>query len=146
MIYTNFLLFIVALFMFATAPLAPGSSQAFPPGFQLVGIGLILLVFWQLNRYKFLKLRTALVSDLITIGEGKKRYVSTTTIHMIFALIAFAAEVFLFDLKYFLVQMPFFGNLETSVNIAGLAVFILHLSIVWYWSFRAMGDIIFLLP
>ena len=144
MIYTNFLLFIVALFMFATAPLALGSSQAIPPGFQLFGIGLILLVFWQFNRYIFMKLRAALVSDQITSGEGKKRYVSTTTTHLIFALFAFAAEIFLFNLKYFLVQIPFFGNLETSVNIAGLAVFILHLSIVWYWSFRAMGDIIYI--
>jgi len=144
MIYTNFLLFIVALFMFATAPLAPGGSKAFPPGFELYAIGLILLVFWQFNRYKFMKLRTALVSDLITISEAKKRYANTTTIHMIVALLAFAAEIFLFDLKYFLVQIPFFGNLETSVDIAGLAVFILHLSIVWYWSFRAMGDIIFI--
>lgn len=144
MIYTNLLLFIIALFMFATAPLAPGSIKAFPPGFQLYAIVLVILVFWQFNRYKFMKLRAALVSDLITINEGKKRYASTTTIHMIFALLAFGAEVFLFDLKYFLVQIPFFGNLETSVNIAGLAVFILHLSIVWYWSFRAMGDIIFI--
>jgi Zn-dependent protease with chaperone function len=144
MIYTNLLLFIIALFMFATAPLAPGSIKAFPPGFQLYAIVLVILVFWQFNRYKFMKLRAALVSDLITLNEGKKRYASTTTIHMILALLAFAAEVFLFDLKYFLVQIPFFGNLETSVNIAGLAVFILHLSIVWYWSFRAMGDIIFI--
>jgi Zn-dependent protease with chaperone function len=128
--------------MFATAPLAPGSSKALPPGFQLCAIGLILLVFWQFNRYKFMKLRAALVSDLITISEGKKRYTSTTTIHLIFALFAFAVEIFLFDLKYFLLQIPFFGNLETSVNIAGLAIFILHLSMVWYWSFRAMGDII----
>jgi Zn-dependent protease with chaperone function len=142
MIYTNFLLFIAALFMFATAPLAPGSSKALPPGFQLYAIGLILLVFWQFNRYKFMKLRAALVSDMITISEGKKRYTSTTTIHLIFALFAFAVEIFLFDLKYFLLQIPFFGNLETSVNIAGLAIFILHLSMVWYWSFRAMGDII----
>jgi Zn-dependent protease with chaperone function len=144
MIYTNLLLFIIALFMFATAPLAPGSIKAFPPGFQLYAIVLVILVFWQFNRYKFMKLRAALVSDLITLNEGKKRYANTTTIHMIFALLAFGAEVFLFDLKYFLVQIPFFGNLETSVNIAGLAVFILHLSIVWYWSFRAMGDIIFI--
>jgi Zn-dependent protease with chaperone function len=144
MIYTNFLLFIAALFMFATAPLATGSSGAVPHSFKLYGIVLILLVFWQFNRYKFMKLRAALVSDLITINEGKKRYASTTTIHLILALFAFAAEIFLFDLKYFLVQIPFFGNLETSVNIAGLAVFILHLSIVWYWSFRAMGDIIFI--
>jgi len=144
MIYTNFLFFIIALFMFGTAPLALGSSKAFPPGFQLSAIGLILLAFWQYNRYKFMKLRAALVSDLVTLNEGKKRYVSTTTLHMIFALLAFAAEIFLFDLKYFLVQIPFLGNLETAVNIAGLAVFILHLSIVWYWSFRAMGDIIFI--
>ena len=109
MIYTNFLLFIAALFMFATAPLAPGSSKALPPGSQLAAIGLILLVFWQFNRYKFMKLRAALVSDMITISEGKKRYTSTTTIHLILALFAFAAEIFLFDLKYFLLQIPFFG-------------------------------------
>lgn len=144
MIYTNFLLFIAAIFMFAAAPPAPGSSGVLPPGFQLYGIGLVLLVFWQFNRYKFMKLKAALISDLITISEGKKRYASTTTIHLIFALFAFAAEIFLFDLKYFLVQIPFFGNLETSVNIAGLAVFILHISMVWYWSFRAMGDILFI--
>ena len=144
MIYTNFLLFIIALITFSFAPQVPASRGVFPPGFQLYGIGLVLLVFWQFNRYKFMKLRAALVSDRITIGEGKKRYANTTTIHMIFALFAFTVEVFFFDLKYFLVQIPFFGNIETSVNVAGLAVFILHLSMVWYWSFRAMGDILFI--
>lgn len=144
MIYTNFLLFIVAVVIFATAPLAPGSGGAAPPVFNLYGIGLLLLVFWQFNRYKFMKLRSTLEHEGITVGAAKKKYLSITNIHLIFSLFVFAAEIFLFDLKYFLTRVPLLGESEILMNATGIAVFILHLTMVWYWAYRAMGDTIFI--
>ncbi|UCH94631.1 MAG: M48 family metalloprotease [Candidatus Aminicenantes bacterium] len=136
MIYTNFLIFIVAIFLFLIAPATLKTSGG------ALGIALLLLGFWQFNRYKFIKLRANLENDRITIGEAKKRYLSTTNLHMIFAIFVFAAEAFIFDLKYFLVHIPMLGELDIFVNAAGVGFFILHLSMIWFWGFRTMGDVV----
>lgn len=141
MIYTNFLFFIVAIAVFATAPAA--GKSAFPSYINIYAILLMILGFWHFNRYKFMKLRAAyLKREAVTIEEAKKVYFSAINIHMVFALFLFAGEVFLFDLKHFLVGAPVLGDLIVFVNSAGLAIFMLHLAIVWYWAYRAMGDVI----
>jgi Zn-dependent protease with chaperone function len=145
MIYTNFLLFIAAIILFSMAPLgSEASKEALFSTPHLLGIIMVVLVFWHFNRNRFLKLRTALQRGEVSTAEAKKTYLHLTNIHMIFALFAFAAEIFIFDLKFFLTQIPLLGRFESSLNILGIAIFVLHLSIIWYWAYQAMGDVIFM--
>jgi len=140
MIYTNFLFFFTAIVIFTTAPVTGKST--FASYINIYGIILMLLGFWHFNRYKFMKLRARLTHETITIEEAKKSYFSTINIHIVFAIFLFAGEIFLFDLKYFLVRTPVLGDLNIFVTAAGLTIFVLHLVMVWYWAFKAVGDVI----
>ena len=140
MIYSNFLFFFAAIVIFAMAPVS--GESLFPSYINIYGILLTVLVFWHFNRYKFSKLRSYIKHESITIEEGKRAHLSIINIHIFVAIFLFAGEVFLFDLKRFLVMIPGLGEINLFVNAAGLAVFMLHLSIIWFWAFQAVGDVV----
>ena len=141
MIYTNFLIFIGAIILFSIGPsTAPTEGGSLPFMFNIYGTILAFLVFWHFNRYKFMKLRADLKNDRVSLSFAKKKYQQMTNIHMIIAIFVFAAEVYFFNIKYFLESVPVLGGLESFVNLAGIIVFILHLSVIWYWAFRGLGD------
>ncbi|MCP5046141.1 MAG: M48 family metalloprotease [bacterium] len=140
MIYTNFLFFIVAIAIFSMAPSVGTESMKFP--LNLYGVLLLFLVFWQFNRYKFLKIRRSLDNQETSIGEVQRHYLSTINKHIAFAVFLFAMEVYFFDLKELLVQIPKLGQLQFFINGFGVTIFILHLVAVWYWAYKAMGDVV----
>jgi len=143
MIYTNFLIFIGAIILYSVAPLGSASvGDSLSVMFNLYGIFLVSLGFWQFNRYKFMKLRASLQEEQISLGYAKKKYLQMTNFHMIIAIFVFAIEVYFFKLKTFLFAVPVFGEFESFVNLVGIGVFIVHLSMIWYWAFRGMGDTI----
>lgn len=138
MIFTNFLFFIVAIGIFVTAPASDGGI--FSPILNIYGILILSLVFWNYNRYKFMQLRAKVQQGALTIEDAKKRFSGRINLHSSFALFIFAIEVYAFDLGKLVGSVPWFGDLDTFVNTVGLGVFVFYLGIVWYWSYRAMGD------
>jgi Zn-dependent protease with chaperone function len=138
MIYTNFLIFIAAIAVYATASIS--DQTVVSPVLGVYGILFALLVFWNFNRYKFMKLRRQLQDEEIGINEAKRRFHNTINLHVIFSIFFFAVEIYGFELKRLLVGTPLLGSLETYVNAAGLAFFMLHLGFVWYWAHKAMGN------
>lgn len=139
MIYTNFLFFIVALALLTMSP-AEG-KQAMSTGFKISGIALGAAVFWQAVRYKFLRLKQHLLEDQISVYEAKRRYATLVNFFTTIALLLFALDILVFDLKHLLVITPF-GHLDTFINIAGLAIFIIYLVTVWYWAYESMGHVL----
>ncbi|MCP5108280.1 MAG: M48 family metalloprotease, partial [bacterium] len=73
---------------------------------------------------------------------AKKDYGTRINVQIITAIVLFAVEIFAFDLKSLVLQLSVPVLYEFSGSVVGLAVFMLHLSIVWYWGFRSMGDIL----
>lgn len=159
MIIANFIFFFIAILIFAIAPVS--SAREFSPALSFYGILIFLLGFWHYNRYKFMKLRaniknetittsedkesfftTAVKSQTFTMNETKKSFFNTINFNIIIAICLFAAEIFVFDLKKLLVQIPDLGSLTSFLNAAGIAVFILHLTFIWYWAYKALGDTI----
>ncbi len=140
MILSNFLYFIVAILFFSVAPSAP--SGVFTPAQNLLAILVILLGFWHFNRYKFTQLRIRLNNEEISLEAAKKEYFTRINIYFIFAIILFVFEIFACDLKFLVLQTAIPGFFESFGIAGGLVVFILHLSIVWYWGFRTMGDVL----
>ena len=61
---------------------------------------------------------------------------------MVISIFLFFLEIFYFDLKVLLVNIPFVGSSSTLVNLMGISIFFLHLTVVWYWAFRSMGRIL----
>jgi Zn-dependent protease with chaperone function len=140
MIYINFFYFFIVIALFYAAPQAP--SGVFTPPQNLMAIVVILFGFWHFNRYKFTQLRIRLNNEEISLETAKKKYFFRINFHFIIAIVLFAFEVFVFDLKFFILQATVLGFQDFLSSTIGLAVFMVHLSIIWYWGFRAMGDVL----
>lgn len=140
MIYTNFLYFIIAIMVFLGAPTAPGGM--FTMTQDILCILILILGFWNFTRNRFFQLKRRLTMGTITLEDARKRYFAHINIHIVIAIALFAFEIFVFDLKYLIAQVFTFGFSEFFTNIIGLAFFMLHLAIVWYWGFRTMGDVL----
>lgn len=140
MIYANLLYFLVAILLFSAAPLSENTT--FPASMDLLSIFLVLWIFWYFNKYHFTAVRERFDGEDININQAKKHFSIRLNIHIIFAIFLFAVEIFFFDLKTFLVRNPVIGSSDTIINVLGLIIFMFHLSIIWYWAFRAMGDVL----
>lgn len=140
MIYLNFLYFIIAIALFSAAPTIP--AGVFSMGQNILAVLLALWGFWHYNRMKFTQLRSRLNSDDISLKTAGNEFQKRTNAHMILAVVLFAFEIFTFDLKVLLLKISIPGLYEFSSNILGLTLFLLHLSIIWYWGYRAMGDVV----
>ncbi|MGB5231612.1 MAG: M48 family metalloprotease [Desulfoprunum sp.] len=119
MIYTNLLIFLVAIFLFsmdaaAEAPLLPGWLAAIVCVMLLAG-------YDRLCRYIFAR-KDAFVS------AGYFRAERTL---MIGALFFFLATLYLCDAKYYLAVFSFGNRLPAMVNFFGLALFLAYLSLMW---------------
>ena len=140
MIIVYFLYFIIAVLMYSAAPTA--QTGIFSPGQSIMTILVLIFGFLHYNRYKFASLRNRLNHKYISLEQAKKEYFTRINIHFILALVLFAIEVFALDLKFFCLKLAFLGLNEFIGNLFGLTVFMLQLSITWYWGFKAMGDIL----
>jgi Zn-dependent protease with chaperone function len=140
MIIANFVFFFIAVVTFAIAPVSP--TREFSPALSLYGILIFLLGFWHYNRYKFMKLRANVKNETVSMNQARKNFFNTINFHIIIAICLFAAEIYVFDLKKLLVQIPDLGGLASFLNAAGIAVFIFHLTFIWYWAYKGLGDTI----
>lgn len=140
MIYTNFLLFITALALIALAP--EGGAQPLSIDYLLSGNILAALVFWQVVRYRFIRLKMVLARGDLSIGEAKRQYNTLVNIFMIGGLMIFSLNILAFDLKFLLQSVPWIGNNDTFINGMGLGIFVSYLVIVWYYAYDTMGDVL----
>lgn len=144
MIYINFLFFIIAISLWGSAPGAAGGL--FTPGQNLLGVMMMMLAYWHYARLKFQRLRNALEEREISVMEAEKSFNTRINIHFILAIVFLSFETYVFDLKAFIVGIPYLGLSEFFVNITGLVVFFLHLFIMWYWGYKRFGDVLRLAP
>jgi len=140
MIYSNFLYFIVAIILFSSAP--QSNITLFSVSGNPIWLILMVFLFWQLNRLHFKRLRVKYDNEIFDLSQAKREYYRLIGLNTVIAIFLFAIELFMLNLKGFLVNIPLLGELETLLNAGGLLIFLLHLSIVWFWSFRTMGDIL----
>ncbi len=117
--YNNLLIFLVAIFLFSVdsvpdTPLLPGWQGGLLFLFLLVGFG------WLAG--KLFKRPGA------TEAGG---YFQTEKQLSVCSLCFFAATLYLCDLKYYLSQFSIGNSMPGLVNVAGLLVFVLYLSLMW---------------
>jgi Zn-dependent protease with chaperone function len=139
MIYANFLYFIIAILVFASAPQT--QSSIFSPEQNFFLILIVFFTFVLFNRQRFLRLRLNYEAETIDLTQARRGYSALVNLNTIISVGLFVAEVFIFDLKFLLLRLPVLGSSEALMNVAGLALFLCHLIVVWYWAFRSMGEI-----
>lgn len=119
MIYTNLLIFLVAIFLFsmdtaADSPMLSGWSA-------LVVFVLLLAGFDRLAKYVFGRCKN--FTSASYFRAEKKLTIA--------ALCFFLATLYFCDAKYYLAVLSFGNRLPAFVNISGLSLFLLYLALMW---------------
>ncbi|MDP3481346.1 MAG: peptidase M48 Ste24p, partial [Desulfoprunum sp.] len=119
MIYTNLLIFLVAIFLFsmntvAETPILPGWAA-------LIAFLLLLAGFDRIARHYF-RHPEACTSAGYFKAEKKLTIV---------ALVFFLTTLYLCDAKYYLAVLSFGNRLPAFVNVSGLSLFLLYLALMW---------------
>lgn len=119
MIYSNLIYLLVVMAILATSA-APGSPLL--AGYQFVA--LIALKLWFFARIvDFARRRTKIrrVADYFTLERNLA----------ILALVFFAVDVYLLDLRYYLDLLPLTGQLPSLAYLAGIVFFLCYLALLW---------------
>lgn len=119
LIYTNLLIFLVAIFLFsmdtaADSPLLSGWSA-------LAVFVLLLAGFDRLAKFVFGRRNTFTAAEYF---RAEKKLT-------IAALCFFGATLYFCDAKYYLAVLSFGNRLPAFVNISGLSLFLLYLALMW---------------
>ena len=119
MIYSSLIYFLVVIVILATSePL----ESSLVPGYQaLLTFTIKMLFFWQTIRFFQRRLNALRSSEYFSLERGLS----------VLALILFSLDVYLLDLKYYLGLVPFSKQVPALVDLAGLAVFLLYLVVLW---------------
>jgi Zn-dependent protease with chaperone function len=130
--YSQLLYFIVALLLFTIQQ--PGNKPLFPPTDTLfLGVG-IFLCFLVVCRQFFRPIRTALRMGF-PLSLVSLRYHRAQTRLSILALVNLAIYVYVLNIKFYLQSLPGFDDFLTLSELAGLGIFLLHLGVIWTWSY-----------
>ena len=119
LIYTNLLIFLVAIFLFS---MDTDAESPLLPGWLALAVFVFLL---------------AAYDRVCRIVFGRKEahvsagYFRAEKTLMISALAFFMATLYLCDVKYYLAVLSFGNRLPAFVNFSGLALFLLYLSLMW---------------
>ncbi|MGA7277606.1 MAG: M48 family metallopeptidase, partial [Desulfocapsaceae bacterium] len=119
MIYTNLLVFLTAIFLISID--SSGSSSSRAPGVSL------LVLAGSLSAYWFVAVR--LFSKTATLSSSG--YFSTEKKLLILALVFFSGLLFVGDISVYLSRLSFDGRVPILANLAGLALFVLFLCLMW---------------
>ena len=82
----------------------------------------------------FRRLKVALAADFPR-SSLMSRYLAAQTRLSILALANLAVEVYVFNIKYYLRNLPGFEHSLTLAGLAGLGLFLLHLGVIWVYSY-----------
>lgn len=119
MIYSNLIYLLVVITILATTT---PSEDALLPGYQVISLFLLKAwLFRQTIRFYLSRHKITRVADYFSVERN----------FAILALVLFGLDVYLLDLQYYLRLLPFSEQLPTMVDLAGIVVFLLYLTVLW---------------
>lgn len=119
MIYSNLIYLLVVMVMLATGAYP---ERPLLPGYQFFALFAVKLWFFRgLIRYSRKRSRISRVADYFIIERNLA----------VLALVLFAVDVYLLDLRYFLNLLPFTEQLPTLAYLAGIMVFLFYMVLLW---------------
>jgi len=131
--YTNFIYFIVVLLIFSTQQPSPTPRLSL---FFTSASGLTLLfLFGLINRQVFRGLAARMGGVRVT-SHMAVLYHRVVARQSLLALVFFCAEIYLLDIKYYLTTVALIRFSFTLQGLAGLVIFLLHLAMVWFYSYE----------
>ena len=131
--YTNFIYFIVVLLIFSTQQ--PSPTPHLSLFFTFASSLTLLFIFGLINRQVFKRL-AAKMSGSTASTHLAVLYHRIVTRQSLLALVFFCAQIYLLDIKYYLTTVALIRLSFTLQGLAGLVLFLLHLAIVWFYSYE----------
>jgi len=131
--FNNIICFIVVLLIFSV-----GSAELTPPfSFPIFLVSLILCwVLFALGCYlMFRGLQRAIEGRPGTEGRLTRQYHSFVTRLSIAAIVVFAVEVYILNIKYWLNRIPLFNQSSLFQGLIALSIFFFFLCTVWFFSY-----------
>jgi Zn-dependent protease with chaperone function len=129
--YTNFIYFIVVLLIFSTQQ--PSPTPRLSLFFTFASGVTLLFLFGLINRQVFRGL-AARVSVAKASTHLAVLYHRAVARQSLLALVFFCGEIYLLDIKYYLTTVSLIRVSFTLQGLAGLVIFLLHLTLVWFYS------------
>jgi Zn-dependent protease with chaperone function len=127
--YQYFIYFIVTLIIYST--FQPIQLQTASIWTSLSGQACLMAGFALLCRGIYGGLERALLLGRLLPSEIQKRYFAWNTRLSIIAIVFFALNLYVFNLKYYILKIGFIKDFESLSAIAGLSVFVLYLVVQW---------------
>ena len=142
MIFANIFYFFSAIVIISFAPdkmsSVTNSSVTFP--LNIIWIFVLVFLFINYNKNSFLRLKRKYDKEENN-SLTKSSFNKLINSNMMLAVIVFSLLVFVFDLKFLLLQIPLIGLVNSLIDIILLTFFMLLLSIVWFWSYKFFKEI-----
>ncbi len=129
--YTNFIYFIVVLLIFSTQQ--PSSMPRLPFFLSLIASLALFSLFALINRQVFNRLATRM-SDVSVSTHSAVLYHRTVSRQSLLALLFFCFYIYLLDVKAHLLGVALIRASFTLQGLAALALFLLHLAIIWSYG------------
>ena len=130
--YNQLIFFLIALLLFAMQH--SGDKPFLPPLENLFLGGSCFLSFVLICHLTFRRLKLALAADFPR-PSLMSRYLAAQTRLSILALATLAVEVYALNIKYYLRNLPGFEHSLTLEGMTGLGLFLLHLGVIWAYSY-----------
>ncbi len=136
--YSQLIYFIVALLLFSVQQ--PGAdAQLSPLPAILIGLG-TFAAFCLVCRASFRRLTHAAAAGLFQASLTMRHHRLQSRLSIL-ALALQIIYVYVLDIKFYLTSLPFFKQSETVTGMVGLALFLFHLSIIWFLSYPIYKEI-----
>jgi len=129
--YTNFIYFIVVLLIFSTQQ--PSLTPRLSLSLTLCASLALLALFALINRHVF-KQTLARIFGISPSPYLAVIYHRSVSRQSLLALLFFCLQVYLLDVKSHLISVPLVRASFTLQGLAALALFVLHLAVVWFYS------------
>jgi Zn-dependent protease with chaperone function len=130
--YNQLIYFIVALLLFTVQQ--PGPDPFLPPlETAALAVGFFVL-YVLICQTAFRRLKYALAED-VPQSSLTSRYLGTQRKLSILALGNLAVDIYGLNVKYYLQSLPGFEHSFTLPGVVGLGLFLIHLVVIWLWSY-----------
>ncbi len=137
--FNNIIYFIIVLLIFSI-----GSSELTPPfpfPFFLLSLTVCWILFALICFLRFRNLRQAIEASGGVEGWLTRSYHSSVTKLSIAAIVLFAVDVYVFNIKYWLNRIPLFSHSSLLQGLMALGIFFLYLATVWFFSYACYKEL-----
>ncbi|MFH1075378.1 MAG: M48 family metalloprotease [Pseudomonadota bacterium] len=132
--FTNFIYFIIAILIY--------SSHIPPDKIYLGGVETAIILIVTLAGYiAFIRRRYISLAQAARLNmypeRLQRRYNSFFSQHATLALVLFAFDIYLLNIKSFIIRIPIISGLPTLTDAFSLLIFIGYLSIIWWYDYES---------